>query len=289
MSSSLRLHAPTPLEYFATLVADDAGLNLLEAAAAIAQDECPGLDVQAVLGEVDALAQRLRERVPVDAPASHKLLLLTRYFHQELGFAGNINNYYEAGNSYVHQVLATRRGIPISLAVIFLELATQLGLRAQGVAFPGHFLIKLRVGAGEVVLDPFTGQSLSRSRLDEFLHSYRQSAGLPDDAELPVELFLQAATPRQILARMLRNLKEIHRAAQDWPRLLAVQQRLVLLLPQEAAERRDRGLTLEALGHWSAAAEDLAFYLQQQSQAPDAAELKVLLERLRLQGRPPLH
>src|SRR6218665_1289734 len=135
MSSSLRLHAPTPLEYFATLVADDAGLNLLEAAAAIAQDETPGLDVQAVRGEVDALAQRLRERVPADASASHKLLLLTRYFHQELGFAGNINNYYETGNSYVHQVLAPRRGIHITLAVIFVELGTQLGLRAQGVAF----------------------------------------------------------------------------------------------------------------------------------------------------------
>ncbi len=133
MSHSLRLHAPTPLEYFATLVGDDAGLNLLEAAAAIAQDEFPALDVQAVLAEVDSLAERLRQRLPADASAGHKLRSLTRYFHQELGFAGNINNYYERGNSYIHHVLATRRGIPITLAVIFLELATQLGLRAQGI------------------------------------------------------------------------------------------------------------------------------------------------------------
>ncbi|MDN3921936.1 SirB1 family protein [Roseateles violae] len=288
-SSFLRLQAPTPLQYFATLVADDAGLNLLEAAASIAQDDFPELDVQAVLAEVDALVQRLRQRLPADASANYKLRALTRYFHEELGFAGNVNNYYDCANSYVHQVLATRRGIPISLAVIFLELAAQLGLRAQGIAFPGHFLVKLRVGAGEVVLDPFSGRSLSRASLDEFLQVYRQSSGLPDDAELPIELFLQAAPPRQILARMLRNLKEIHRAAEDWPRLLAVQQRLVLLLPQDAAERRDRGLVLEALGHWPAAADDLAHYLQEQGAAADAAALRQRLQQLRARGGPPLH
>ena len=289
MTHKLPLHAPTPLEYFATLVADDASLNLLEAAASIAQDEFPELDVQAVLAEVDALGRRVHQRLPADASASHKLRTLTRYFHTELGFAGNVNNYYERSNSYIHHVLATRRGIPISLAVIFLELAGQLGLRAQGVSFPGHFLVKLRVGAGEVVLDPFTGQSLSRSRLDEFLHTYRQSSGLPDDTELPLELFLQAAAPRQILARMLRNLKEIHRAADDLPRLLAVQQRLVLLLPGDPAERRDRGLLMEALGHWSAAADDLASYLREQPEAPDASVLRRRLDELLRRGRPPLH
>src|SRR6218665_3026808 len=209
MSSKLRLHAPTPLEYFATLVAEDEGLNLLEAAAAIAQDEFPDLDVQAVLGEVDLLARRLVQRLPADASARHKLRLLTRYFHDELGFAGNVNNYYERGNSYIHHVLATRRGIPISLAVVFLEIAAQLGLQAQGVSFPGHFLVRLKLGDGDVVLDPFTGRSLSRERLDEVLQTYRHGSSLPEAAELPLERFLQAAAPREILARMLRNLKEI--------------------------------------------------------------------------------
>lgn len=289
MSLPLSLAVPTPLAYFASLVGEDAGLNLLEAAAAIAQDDFPDLDVQAVLAEVDALARRLGDKLPADASASHKLRVLVHFFHQELGFAGNLNNYYEASNSYVHQVLHRRRGIPITLAVIFLELATQIGLRAQGVAFPGHFLVKLRVAAGEVVIDPFTGQSLSRERLDEFLQGFRAGSDLPDDTELPVELFLQAAPPRQIIARMLRNLKEIHRAAEDWPRLLAVQQRLVLLLPGDAAERRDRGLVLEALGHWPAAAADLADYLQRQSDAPDAGLLRERLNLLRERGVPPLH
>ncbi|MDC8786035.1 SirB1 family protein [Roseateles koreensis] len=289
MPHHLRLHTPSPLEYFSSLVAEDAGLNLLEAAIAIAQDEVPTLDVQAALAEIDAMAQRLRARLPSDASARHKLQMLNRYFYEELGFGGNINNYYESGNSFVHHVLATRRGIPITLALIFNELATQIGLRVQGLAFPGHFLIKLLLGNGELVLDPFTGKTLSRNRLDEFLQAFRQSSGLTGAVDLPVELFMQAAEPREILARMLRNLKEIHRAADDLPRMLAVQQRLVVLLPNSAAERRDRGLVLEALGHWQAAAEDLDFYLQHEPQAQDRLRLKQRLAQLQARGAPPLH
>lgn len=289
MSSFLRLQAPTPLEYFASLVADDASLNLLEAAASLAQDEYPGLDVQAVLSEVDGLAQRLRQRLPADASAQHKLRSLCRYFHHELGFAGNVNNYYERGNSFVHQVLATRRGIPISLSVIFLELATQLGLRAQGLAFPGHFLMRISMGNGEVVLDPFSGESLSRSRLDEMLQAFRDSTGLRGDLDLPVDLFLQAVPAREILARMLRNLKEIHRSNLDWARVLAVMQRLVLLLPDAPAERRDRGQAFEHLGHFDAAAADYVLYLDQCPDAPDHASVKQRLFGLRGDGRYRLH
>ncbi|WP_271009122.1 SirB1 family protein [Paucibacter sp. B51] len=289
MSHPLRLEAPTPIEYFAALVAEDAGLNLLEAAASLAQDEHPDLDVQAVLSEVDAMGLRLRQRLPADASAQSKLRSLCRYFYEELGFAGNVNNYYERDNSFIHQVLATRRGIPISLAVVFLELATQLGLRAQGLAFPGHFLVRISMGNGELILDPFTGQSLSRSRLDEMLQAFRGSTGLQGEVDLPVDLFLQPTPPRDILARMLRNLKEIHRAAQDWTRLLAVQQRLVILLPHSALERRDRGLVLESLGHWPAAAEDLEAYLAQEPKALDGPMLQERLARLRERGGPALH
>lgn len=279
---------PTPLDYFASLVAEDAGLNLLEAAVSLAQDEYPQLDVQAVLAEVDGLARRLRGRVAADAPPAHRLHLLTRFFHGELGFAGNLNNYYAAENSFVHRVLQTRRGLPIALVVLLLELGEQIGLRMSGVAFPGHFLVKCRIGLGEVIVDPFTGESLSAARLDERLALYRQGSGLPDDLELPLEFFLRTAAPRQILARMLRNLKEVHRAAQDWPRMLAVQRRLVVLLPDDPAEKRDRGLALAALGATAAAAEDLAAYLAARGDAADAPQLRARLAALMAQGRPPL-
>jgi len=284
----MRFAQTTPLNYFATLVAEDEGLNLLEAAVSLAQDEHPKLDVQAVLADVDLLARRLRERIPRDTAPAQRLRLLTGFFHGELGFAGNLNNYYAVDNSFIHRVLETRRGLPIALAVLMLELAEQVGLRAAGVAFPGHFLVKCKVGLGEAVIDPFTGESLSPARLDERLAVYRQGSGLPDDMELPLEFFLRAATPRQILARMLRNLKEVHRAAQDWPRLLAVQQRLVILLPGDPSERRDRGLALDALGASAAAADDLAAYLAERGDAPDAAELRARLARLIAQGQPPL-
>ncbi|MCE4555160.1 SirB1 family protein [Roseateles cellulosilyticus] len=284
----MRYAAPTPLAYFASLVAEDDSLNLLEAATCLAQDDEPGLDVQAVLAEVDGLARRLRARIAPETPPPERLQALTRFFHRELGFAGNLNNYYAAENSFVHRVLQTRRGIPITLAVLLLELGEQAGLRMAGVAFPGHFLVKCRVGLGEVVIDPFTGDTLSQSRLDERLAVYRHGSGLPDDWELPLEFFLRAATKREILARMLRNLKEVHRAAQDWPRLLAVQERLVVLLPQDAAERRDRGLVLEALGAHAAAAADLGFYLEVQPDAADAPALRQRLAVLQAQRSPPL-
>lgn len=287
-SPLLRLRAPTALEYFAMLVAEDASLNLTEAAIAIGQDETPTLNVQSVSSEIDVLAHRLRQRLPPDAPAAHRLRLLVRYFYGELGFAGNVNDYYATGNSYLHQVLATRRGIPISLAVLFLELAQQIGLKACGIGFPGHFLLRLRVPQGEVLLDPLTGESLSRQALDEASLPYR-AAGRQEGMELPLEHFLRESTPRQTLARMLRNLQEIHRAQADWLRLLTVQQRLLVLLPDDARELRNRAQALEALGHWGAAADDLERCLMLQPNVGDGPELQQRVLRLRGRAGPRLH
>jgi regulator of sirC expression with transglutaminase-like and TPR domain len=264
---------PTALEYFGTLVADDDSLSLVETAVSIAQDEFPRLDAQAVLAEIDALAARLKRRFPSDAVPVQRLRWLNRFFFQELGFAGNVNNYYDPDNSFLHRVIETRRGIPITLAILYMELATQIGLRARGVSFPGHFLVKLRMNTGqqhgEVVIDPFSGQSLSREELDELLAPYKRSRGLQGDFDVPMGLFLQAAAPREIVARMLRNLKEIHRGAQDWPRLLPVMQRLVVLLPQAWEEQRDRGMLYAELGLFDAASADLRTYLAQAGDAPD--------------------
>jgi regulator of sirC expression with transglutaminase-like and TPR domain len=274
MARSLHFEAPTALDYFATLVADDASLPLLEAAVALAQDDDAALDVQGVLAQIDALAERLTRRIAPDAPPLQRLRLLNRYFFHELGFAGNVNDYYDRSNSLVPSVLATRRGIPITLAVLYIELATQAGLAAQGVSFPGHFLIKIPMPRGEVVIDPFTGLSLSREDLEERLAPYRQHAAMPDEEPVPLGLYLQVAPPREVIARMLRNLKEIHRGACDWQRLAAVQQRLVILLPQAWEERRDRALVLAELGCHGLAADEMAVYLRQRPDAADASLLR---------------
>ncbi len=272
------LAAPAPLPYFAALVAEDDGLPLLEAAIAVAQDEEPALDVQAVLVEIDALGRRLRARVPADAAPLPRLQWLNHWFFDELGFAGNVNDFYDPRNSYLHEVLRTRRGIPITLALLYLELGAQLGLRLAGVGFPGHFLVKLRVTRGEVVIDPVNGRSLSRDELEERLAPYRGAGG--PAGIVPLELCLQPATPRQTLARLLRNLKELHRSAGDRRRLLAVCERLVLLLPEAWDERRDRGLVRADLGQVDAAAADLQAYLQHRADAADAAELRRRLRAL---------
>jgi len=274
----------SPLQYFAMLVADDDAFPLMEAAVSLAQDEFPELDAQTVLARVDVLATRLKRRIPADAVPLHRLRLLNRYFFHELGFGGNVNDYYDPDNSYLHQVLDSRRGIPISLAVIYIELATQLGLTARGVSFPGHFLVKLRMPRGEVVIDPFTGQSLSREELVDRVEPYKRRQGLVGDFDIPLGLFLQSATPREIVARMLRNLKEIHRTAEDWPRLIKVQDRLVTLYPDDAQERRDRGLAYAELEQWASAIADLDVYLElAEGDAPDRQAVADRLSGLRRQ------
>ncbi len=257
----LQFAVPTPLEYFAALVQSDDGFPLLEAAASLAQDEYPGFDVQQLLGEMDHLLARLKRRLGPDTPALERLRVLNQYFFADLGFGGNVNNYYDPENSYLNAVLRTRRGIPISLGVLWLELAQGIGLQVRGVAFPGHFMVKALLPGGQVLIDPFTGQSLSREELAERLLPFQHGAGAPGLDDVPLGLFLQAAPPREIIARMLRNLKEVYHAHQDWQRLIAVQSRLIVLLPGAWAELRDRGLAHAECGHIAQAVEDLETYL----------------------------
>ncbi|MEY2677741.1 MAG: hypothetical protein RLZ00_433 [Pseudomonadota bacterium] len=233
-----KLEVPTALEYFASLVQSDEQFPLLEAAASLAQDEYPELDIQEVLDHVDQLSSRLKQRLPADAGALQKLRLLNKFFFDEHGFSGNLNNYYDPDNSYLSVVLRTRRGIPISLAVLWLELAQSIGLRAQGVGFPGHFLVKVRLPyphEGQVVIDPFTGESLGKEDLSERLVPLHAESGLLSSGQVSDELlkhYLRAATPREVVARMLRNLEEVYTSHQDAERLAMVRQRLAVLLPQ---------------------------------------------------------
>jgi regulator of sirC expression with transglutaminase-like and TPR domain len=267
------------LNYFASLVQSDEQFPLLEAAASLAQDEEPLLDVQQVLDDVARLLKKVTARMPEDADDLTRLAILSQVFYKDLGFGVNANDYYAPENSYLNEVLRTRRGIPISLAVIWLELAQALELQAQGVSFPGHFLVKVALNEGLVVLDPLTGESLGLDHLAERLRPFRDPVDRKaqadlDEGETPMGLYLQACPPRDILARMLRNLKEIFRSQEDWPRMLQVLDRLVVLLPEVWTERRDRGLVHAELGQVHEALQDLRLYLQAVPSAPDNAALK---------------
>ena len=274
---TMKFDIPTPLEFFASLVESDADIGLLEAAVSLAQDEYPELDVQSVLAEVDQLLERLKRRLPTDAGPLQKLRLLNQYFYMDLRFGANVNDYYDPDNSFIHVLINSRRGIPISLGVLWMELAQGLGLSVRGVGFPGHFMVKVNLPMGQVVIDPMSGKSLSREELIEMVEPFRQRRGLVGDMEAPLGLYLQSMTHREIIGRMLRNLKEIYRSERDWERQLAVLERLVVLFPEDWTEYRDRGLVHAELGHLQEAADDLQCYLVH---AGDLGDLIPIADRL---------
>ena len=273
----LSLAVPTPLEYFATLVHSDTNFPLLEAAVSLAQDEYPALDVAQVLGEVDQLQARLRRRIPASAGPLQTLRAVNQFFFRDLNIAGNLNHYDDPDNSYLSVVLQTRRAIPISLAVLWMELAQGLGLEVSGVGFPGHFMLKVNLPNGQVVIDPLSGRSLSRDELAERLEPYRNQSHFLEELDVPLGLYLQASPPRDIIARMLRNLKEIYKIQEDWSRLIAVQDRLIVLLPQAWTEYRDRGLAQAQAGHPRRALEDLETYLVN---VEDGADMLAIARRV---------
>jgi regulator of sirC expression with transglutaminase-like and TPR domain len=244
MVMNLSYDVPTPLDYFASLVQSDGNFALFEAAVSLAQDEYPELDVQAVLADVDQLLERVRRRLPADAGQLQRLRVLNQFFFNDLGFGGNLNNYYDPDNSFVHELLRTRRGIPISLALLWMELAQGLGLVVSGIGFPGHFMVKVNLSMRQAVIDPMSGQSLSSEELAQRLEPYRQRKDQSEDMQAPLGLFLQSAPPRDIVARML-----------------AVQERLIVLLPEAWPEYRDRGLAHAEMGNTEQALADLECHL----------------------------
>jgi regulator of sirC expression with transglutaminase-like and TPR domain len=250
-------------------------INLCEAALLCAQDTYPNLDVSGTLRRIEELAEALKRRLPPDFSTTHRLLALNNYLFRELGFSGDADNYYDPRNSFLNDVLMRKTGIPITLSILYIEIGQRLGLKLRGVSFPGHFLVKIRVTGGELVLDPFDGgRSLSEEDLRERLARF---TGADAAQTLPLEDLLESASPRQILARLLRNLKAIYLEAADLDRALAVMNRLVLLLPEVPEERRDRGLVFARLECPRAAADDLSFYARTCPGAEDAEKIAAQL------------
>lgn len=273
------------LDYFASLVADENGIPLTETALSIAQDAYPDLDLQAELASLDVLALRLKRRIAEGTPAIQRLRLLNHFFYRDLGFGANANDYYDPDNSYLNVVLRQRRGIPITLAVLYMELGQQIGLPLKGVSFPNHFLVRMTIPAGEVVLDPLTGETLSKEQLQEMLYPYLEREGISDPNQVPLGLFLQVASHREIVARLLRNLKAIYLQESRWQRLLAVQNRLVILLPNSIEEVRDRGLAYANLECFRPALEDLEAYVQARPDAADTTQIRDRMPALRMMSR----
>ena len=260
--------------------APDEAIALDEASLLIARDEYPQLAAAHYLTRLDEHAHRLAElmHAPVnrDEPL-RRVAALNRYLFDEAGFVGEELDYYDPRNSYINEVLDRRRGIPISLSVIYLHLARSVNLAAEGVSFPGHFLVRLPVDDGILVLDPFhRGRSLGTEELRQRAWGV-QTGERPDDEAL-IDM-LEPTHNRGILVRMLRNLKSVYAEKEAWDKALRVADRLVVL-NAEATDYRDRGLLYRAIGADNAAARDLSRFLQMDPETAAEDSARELLTEL---------
>jgi regulator of sirC expression with transglutaminase-like and TPR domain len=260
--------ADPSLERFRAEVALGEGADLGRAAFLLALYANPALDVAAGVARLDALAGEARGR-GLAAPAT-----IASLFGAE-GLRGNGDDYYDPRNSFLDQVLERRLGIPISLAVAAIEVGRRLGLEVEGVPFPGHFLVRVRDGARAALLDPFRGGvELADADLLARLAAVTGRIGSLGPAELG------RASKRQILLRMLHNLKAIYIRSDQLQDALAIEQRLIALQPEDWVERRDRGLLLARLGFAAEAAADLEAYLALAGDAGDRAAVRHVLDHL---------
>ena len=250
----------------------DDELPLLETALLIARDEYPHLDAGAYADTIQSYADALKPKLGGDIDLPATLTTINRYLFEELGFAGNNTQYDDPRNSYLNEVFDRKLGIPISLAVVQIELTRRLGLPLDGISFPGHFLVRMPVDDGILVMDPYNkGRPVSADELKERA-SPHLGGSPPDDVQL-IEI-LAPATHRVILSRMLRNLNGLYQHKEDWERVARTSDRLLKISPETPEPLRDRGLAYRELGYAKGAREDLARYLQKLPNAEDAEAVR---------------
>ncbi len=261
-------------------------LPLLPTALLIAQDEYPALDPD----QYDALLQNHADHLRIEVATIDewplKVAAINRHLFDELGYSGNHDEYYDPRNSYLNEVFERRLGNPISLALVQMEVSRRLGIRLDGVSFPGHFLVRLPVDDGVLVMDPFNGgRPLGVDELRERARSNLGGHALDDEVLAQI---LDPAPSRAILMRMLRNLHGVYAERGQWDRAARSADRILKLVPEQSDAVRDRGLAYLQLGHLAGARHDLARYLKMEPGGSDAA---VIRERLVELGgaRPRLH
>jgi regulator of sirC expression with transglutaminase-like and TPR domain len=248
--------------------------DLAIAALMIARIEYPALDAGPYLDRLDELGQEAERRVAsatvpaIDVPARvdpdryAQVMALNEYLFKELQFVGNEVRYEDPRNSFLNEVLDRRTGIPITLALLYMEVARRAGLNVEGINFPGHFLLRCRARRGfsyseDLIIDAFHGGALlSENACRELL---RRHAG--DDAVFESHL-LRRATKQQILARVLLNLKRVYVRMHSFPQAKDATELLLAVDPTATNELRDRGLLAYHLKDFSAALRDLQTYLE---------------------------
>ncbi len=250
----------------------DEYIDLERAAFYIAQEAYPELDVEEYVALLDTMADEVRDRLPVEDYPLRTLKVLNQYLYEELGFRGDQTDYHSPQNSFLNDVLDRRLGIPITLALVYLSLAQRIAFPMEGIALPGHFLIRPVQSEMAIFVDAFNqGEILFEQDCEALLHK------MFGDRIAMREQFLAPATNRQFLARMLTNLKATYAASGDVGGVLAAVERILMLYPDAPIELRDRGIILFRLSRWVEARQDLERYLAVLPQADDRANVEHVL------------
>ncbi len=270
--------APSPcrLAFVRLLTQPEEDIDLAEAALLIAKEEYPALEVADYLGRLEDMAGHVRTLAGTTTDPHRLLASLNQYLFQQLGLHGNMQDYYDPRNSFLNEVLDRRTGIPITLSIIYMGVARRLGLPLRGVGMPGHFLVKYVARDEEIVIDPFHGGAMVSPGDCQRLIDHVYEGKLTFEPR-----FLAAVGTRQILFRMLNNLKGIYCTNQEYGKALGVVERLLILDPKALNEVRDRGLLLCQLKRFPEAMLALERYLRLMPAAEDAEVIREHLRSLR--------
>jgi regulator of sirC expression with transglutaminase-like and TPR domain len=266
-------------ERFAALTRlPDHDIDLGEAALLIAAEEQPGLDPDPWLERLDDLGHRLEPRLHGVRGELDRFARLTELLFGEEGLRGNADDFYDPRNSYLNQVLERRLGIPITLAVVCMEVGRRAGIGLEGVGFPGHFLLRL-ARQPQVLIDPFAaGRLLTKADCEQMLDKVTRG-NMGFDPRL-----LRPVGPRQILQRMLNNLRGIYIQRGELQRTLSVLDRLLLLEPDDPTPLRDRGMLNVRWGDPEQGISDLERYLETEAGVEDGEEVAEVLAEARRRG-----
>lgn len=269
------MNQPARDRFYQEIQQPDEAINLAAAALYIAQEEYPELDCEAYLHQLDRMALQLRDRLPEATYPLKLIRAINEYLFEAQGFVGNSQNYYDPANSFLNKVLERRTGIPITLSLVYLELARRIGLPMAGVSMPGHFLIRPISAEMGIFVDAFhKGEIMFEEDCHDCIRTlYGENARLQPR-------HLEPIGPRPFLARMLMNLKVIYLERQDISRALGVIDRILMLMPDALAERRDRGLIHYRQGQLGTALADLKYYLLNHPDAHDSFEIQQIVSQI---------
>lgn len=261
------------VDAFAALVGpsvEDENIDLVRAALTLARTEYPDLDFSYYVEQIDRFAEQAGSLISEPGEVSQTITALNHTLFQENGLQGNREDYYDPRNSYLNEVLDRRLGIPITLALVYMEVGRRLGFPLFGVGMPGHFLLKhYDIDGRETLIDCFNGGNIlsqqdCQQRLDEIYSG--QMTLRPE--------FLFAVSRRQMLTRILNNLKSIHMTARNLRKALPMAELVLVLYPRSPEDVKQRALLRYNLGQTRAAAEDLEEYLKMSPDASDADEVR---------------